>query len=298
MRVMKYPTGYSFLFSSSSKFTTMTPASFQVISDLHLETSRTYDFKIKQTAPNIALLGDIGQVVDDGLFTFLESLLSKYWNVFFLLGNHEPIGTSWEAARDRVCAFAEKMEDLRGRSTMGRFVFLDRRRFDLTNTLTVLGCTLFSEIVPQQATEMAERLIDFKHIQRWTVGDHLAAHRGDLEWLNQQVCEIEEREPFRSIAIFTHHSPTVDVRAVDPRHGGSPVSSGFCSDLAEERCWKSQSVVFWGFGHTHFNCDFVQDDGKRIATNQRGYMSAVQERFNGGRVFIIGRACSSGMLSV
>lgn len=108
---------------------------------------------------------------------------------------------------------------------MSRFVLLDRTRFDVTNNLTVLGCTLFSDVVPQQTTEVDRRLIDFNHIHGWTVGDHVAAHRGDLEWLNQQVCEIEEREPLRSIAIFTHHSPTTDSRTTDPRHAGSPVSS-------------------------------------------------------------------------
>lgn len=276
----------------------MAPASFQLVSDLHLETNSSYDFDIKQTAPNIALLGDIGQVLDDGLFVFLERLLSKYWNVFFLLGNHEPVGTSWETAKAGVQAFANKMENLRRRSTVGRFVFLDKTRFDLTNNLTILGCTLFSDILPQQATEVGKRLIDFKHIHGWTMGDHIAAHREDLEWLNHQVCDIEEREPLRSIAIFTHHSPTTDTRTMDPRHGGSPVSSGFCSNLAKEACWNSKSIVLWGFGHTHFNCDFVQQDGKRVATNQKGYMQAEQESFNAGRVFIVGKACSSGMLDV
>lgn len=46
---------------------------FQIISDLHLETPRLkpqydiYDPKI--TASNVLLLGDIGLVKDDGLFT-------------------------------------------------------------------------------------------------------------------------------------------------------------------------------------------------------------------------------------
>lgn len=78
----------------------MAPASFQVISDLHLETSPSYDFDIKQTAPNIALLGDIGQVIDDGLFIFLERLLSKYWNVFFFfLVTTSPLGPAGKLQR-------------------------------------------------------------------------------------------------------------------------------------------------------------------------------------------------------
>ncbi|KAK2596903.1 hypothetical protein N8I77_012788 [Diaporthe amygdali] len=276
----------------------MAPASFQVVSDLHLETLPSYEFDIKQTAPNIALLGDIGRVIDDGLFTFLEGLLNKYWNVLFLLGNHEPLGTSWEAAKIRIHAFADKMEELRGRSTIGRFVFLDRTRFDLNNDLTILGCTLFSNIVPRQATDVGDRLMDFKQIHGWTVADHITAHRRDVEWLNQQVCEIKETEPHRSIVIFTHHSPTFDSRAVNPRHASSSVSTGFCSDLTHEACWKSEAVVFWGFGHTHFNCDFVQDYGQRVVANQKGYKECWQDEYDAGKIYIIGRACSSGLLDV
>lgn len=276
----------------------MTSASFQIMSDLHLETNPSYNFDTRQTASNIALLGDIGHVTDDGLFIFLEGLLSKYWNVFYLLGNHEPIGTSREIAKARVHAFAQRMEDPRGRSTVGRFVFIDRTRFDLTHNLTVLGCTLFSDIVPRHATDVDNRLTEFRQIHGWTVSDHISAHRGDKEWLNQQVREIEKTEPQRSIAIFTHHSPTVDTRAADPWHAASPVSSAFCSDLADEACWKSRSVAFWGFGHTHFACDFIQEDGKRVVSNQKGYTKGLQEDFSAGKVFIIGKACSSGMLDV
>lgn len=85
----------SFYFSTGNY--NMAPASFQVVSDLHLETHPSYDFSIKQTAPNIALLGDIGHIIDHGLLTFLERLLNRSWNVFFLLGNHEAVGTSWES---------------------------------------------------------------------------------------------------------------------------------------------------------------------------------------------------------
>lgn len=81
----KHATRPPFLFSASTATIPIAPAFFQVILDLHLETSQLYDFDIKQTAPNIALLGDIGQVIDDGVFIFLERLLSKYWNVFYLL---------------------------------------------------------------------------------------------------------------------------------------------------------------------------------------------------------------------
>lgn len=56
----------------------MSPSSFQIISDLHLETRDSYDFVLKQTAPNPTLLGDIRQVTDDALLAFLEKQLLRY----------------------------------------------------------------------------------------------------------------------------------------------------------------------------------------------------------------------------
>ncbi|KAI1462569.1 hypothetical protein F4805DRAFT_408436 [Annulohypoxylon moriforme] len=266
----------------------MSPVTFQIVSDLHLETHQSYDFTIKQTAPYLALLGDIGNVVDDGLFEFLKKQLTRYWAVFLLLGNHEPIGTSWVLAKRRVRDFADQMERLRTRSTIGRFVFLDQTRYDVNETMTVLGCTLFSDVSAEQAIAVKSRLVGFKQIQDWTVEDHVEAHKLDVQWLNAQVCNITREEPKRQIIIFTHHSPTQDLRTMGPGHIGSPVSSGFVTNLSVEECWKNHSVVLWGFGHTHFQCDFTDDFGKRIIANQKGTSQIPCNGFNAKKTFLIG----------
>lgn len=137
------------------------------MSDLHLETRLSCDFVLKQTAPNLALLGDIGEVIDDGLFAFLDMQLRRYWNVFFVLGNHEPALTSWPDAKRRVRTFSERMENLRARSTIGRFIFLDQTRDDPGRHSyhpAILGCTLFSRITPAQRMEVSSRFVNFKQI--------------------------------------------------------------------------------------------------------------------------------------
>lgn len=76
---------------------------FQILSDLHLETYPSYDsFTFTTTAPNLALLGDIGHVANNQLFTFLEAQLNRYSVVFFLLDNHEPYHMSFKAAKSNV----------------------------------------------------------------------------------------------------------------------------------------------------------------------------------------------------
>ena len=273
----------------------MAPATFQILSDLLLETHPSYNFHFCQTAPNLALLGDIGHVTHDDFFVFLEKQLRRYWNVFFVLGNHEPISCSWPAAKRRVRDFADRMERLRARSTIGRFVFLDQTRHDVNDKLTVLGCTLFSRVTPEQAAAVASCFVDFQQIQDWTVGDHVNAHASDLRWLNEQVSEISRSQPQRQIAIFTHHSPTTDNRAVDSRHKDSPVTSGFATDLGAEQCWTNPSVVMWAFGHTHFSCDFSDEVGKRVVANQKGYALALEAAFDVKKVFVVGGA-GAGMM--
>lgn len=108
----------------------MTPISNQVLSDLHLETHPSHDsFTIPQTAPYLALLGDIGHVAEPQLYNFLEAQLAKFSIVFFLLGNHEPYHVSFKLAKSKLNSFQSKMHKQR---TVGRFVFLDQTRFDIS----------------------------------------------------------------------------------------------------------------------------------------------------------------------
>ncbi|TVY16333.1 hypothetical protein LARI1_G007560 [Lachnellula arida] len=236
----------------------MASAVFQIMSDLHLETHPSYDhFRLEQTAPYIALLGDIGHVGDERLFAFLEKQLERYWVVYFLLGNHEPYHLSLALAKAKVNTFAEKMKRLNAKSTVGK--------------------------------RCSARLVDFRDTLRWTVDDHNLAHESDLRWLNEKVAELEREEPARKIVIFTHHSPCGDPRANNPKHQGSEVSSGFMTDLRDERCWKSSAVRMWAFGHTHYNCDFMEEvTGKKVLANQKGYLMIPEKTFNMKATFRLG----------
>ena len=145
------------------------------------------------------------------------------------------------------------------RSTLGCFVLLDQTRFDIRPDLTILDCTLFSHVSAQQQSAVADRLIDFRNPSNsnYDVPSHNAAHASDLVWLNNQV------------------------------------STAFGSDLSREACWVSPVVKAWAFGHTHFNCDFVDGDGgrdgrKRVVTNQKGYHRFPRLGFEKEKVFELG----------
>ncbi|SPO03944.1 related to Ser/Thr protein phosphatase superfamily [Cephalotrichum gorgonifer] len=261
----------------------------QLMSDLHLETPHMLpmytSFNVEPKCPYLALLGDIGSAYDGRLFSFLEEQLEQFEIVFYVLGNHEPYQlevSPKSLMREDAIAAMEKFEaDIRARRegsiggfSLGRFVFLDRRRYDINDKVTILGCTLFSHIIESQKSTVSLFVSDFSNIPAWTVDAHNEAHKADLAWLNGQVESVSRDEPHRTIAILTHYSPTALPEANDPEHAedNRGVQSAFVTDLSGEVCWTSPLVKLWGFGHTHFNCDFVeQGAGKRIVANQRGY---------------------------
>ncbi|KAK2756386.1 hypothetical protein FQN54_005278 [Arachnomyces sp. PD_36] len=267
----------------------MAVTKIQILSDLHLEVPSAYDaFPVEPKAPYLALLGDIGNTKDDGLFDFIKEQLSKFKIVFFLFGNHEPYHSDWTTATARVQSFAQQILQEKEKDTtntsLGEFIFLNQTRHDLSDTITILGCPLYSNIPPERSMDLTCGLNDFYQISNWTTEAHTASHLSDLRWLNEQVSKISTTEPSRSIVILTHHSPHQGVKAADPAHAGSKLTSGFSTDLSGEECFRNSAVKVWVFGHTHFNCDFVDEGvGARFFTNQRGYYFAQAGGFDVGK---------------
>ena len=250
----------------------------QVLSDLHLEAPVGYDiFEITPMAPNLALLGDIGQAKDEGYAEFIKSQVQKFQTIFLVLGNHEVYHSDWASIKQSIDNLQK--EKLCGE---GKLILLDQTRVDISSTTTVLGCTLFSKINPEFEDEISFGVNDFYYVgEGWNTALHNQAHDSDLQWLNQQVEQIGVEEPHRSVIIFTHHSPTTDTEAVNPRHAKSIIRSAFSTDLSGEKCWTSKNVKVWAFGHTHYNCDFVDEKtGKRVFANQRGYYRAQSVGFD------------------
>ncbi|PYI31703.1 hypothetical protein BP00DRAFT_168177 [Aspergillus indologenus CBS 114.80] len=245
----------------------------QIISDLHLEAPAAYDiFSITPRAPFLALLGDVGYVQDEGFFDFLSKQLAAFRVVFLILGNHEPYHSSWTETKAKLESFGGKVRGASAGEAIGELVVLDQTRYDISPTVTILGCTLFSRVAQDQSDNVSFGLNDFYHIRNWSLESHQEAHRADLRWLNEEIDSISQKEPGRKIVVLTHYCPSISKNVVDPRHENSKLSSGFMTDLSKEICWRCEKVILWAFGHTHFNCDFRDPGtGKRVLSNQRGY---------------------------
>lgn len=152
----------------------------------------------------------------------------------------------------------------------GKFIFLNQTRYDISTEFTILGCTLWAALDPENLDIIGQTLQDFKRIDDFTPAAYLNAHRADVAWLNDTVAHIASAEPQRKVVVFTHHAPTVDGTS-DPKFAGQerPTKSAFASELTGEACWTAGNVVLWAHGHTHWCCDFVRK-GVRVVSNQRG----------------------------
>ena len=123
-------------------------------------------FEIPACAPYLCLLGDIRRCVDKKLFNFLERQLGAFKLVFFLVGNHEAYGSSYPASKERCQAFQEHCRrKLASDPSLGEFVVLDQTLYDVTDKVTVLGCTLYSHVLPAQLDDVSLRLNDFYSIK-------------------------------------------------------------------------------------------------------------------------------------
>ncbi|KAF2158697.1 hypothetical protein M409DRAFT_61418 [Zasmidium cellare ATCC 36951] len=268
-------------------------ATMQVLSDLHLETPKSYDlFDITPKADYLALLGDIGNIVPhrEECLAFLRRQLQHFRVILLVPGNHEAFGSSWSEAMAVLRQFEEEISQQRRESHgagLGEFVLLDRGLFELPTDdgkkITVLGCSLFSHVPPQRAMNVEMGLNDFYHTTDWDICKHNEAHSRDLTWLNEQVSRIQGQDSAK-IIVFTHWSPSTDTRSTDPKHANSAINSAFSTDLSDQLCFTSDKVVLWVFGHTHYNCDFEVERKEakplRLVTNQRGYYFAQAAGFD------------------
>ncbi|KAJ5783746.1 calcineurin-like phosphoesterase [Penicillium psychrosexuale] len=254
--------------------------SIQLLSDLHLEVNQQYtSFDVPVVSKYLLLAGDIGRLADyDQYLRFLQRQTEKFELVFLVLGNHEFYGGSFESAFETARRLEQEP------SLNGRLILLHQRRYDIPDShVTILGCTLWSDIPENSRDIVHYKIQDFQKIKDWTVDEHNAAHKSDLNWLRNEVQSIyntHKKNPTesskRSILVATHHAPAMH-RTSSPQHAKNPWSAAFATDLLSQP-WNG--VNNWVFGHTHYSTEF-KERGIRVVSNQRGYILPWSNEANG-----------------
>ncbi|KAH6838572.1 Metallo-dependent phosphatase-like protein [Chaetomium sp. MPI-CAGE-AT-0009] len=223
----------------------------QLLSDLHLEIGQQYSaFTFPASTPFLVLAGDIGRLIDyEAYRSFFESQVSRYKNVFLVLGNHEFYGPSYHSGLDEARRLSQEP------SLLGRLVLLHRARWDDPDSdLGILGCTVWSAI-PEETYGIVE-------------SKHNAVHQEEVAWLREQVQQAAASTPKRRLLIATHHTPCVEGTARQDQVG-NPWSPAFATDLVQQEGWGG--VKAWVFGHTHYSSRMSRN-GIQLVSNQRGYV--------------------------
>ena len=228
----------------------------QVLSDIHLEFRNNPAFDFPMTAPNLCLLGDIGDPSTAAYKDFLHTQAQRFDQVFVLKGNHSCYGRSIEEADDlvaRVCApYPTKLH------------YLNKTAIDLDQNYVILGCTLWSHVINRQRFKVLSMLADNHQITRWSVTRNNEVHAAELAWLKSAIAKVKAAG--RQAVVLTHHAPSCHGTSA-PEHSNSPISSAFSSDL---EYLLTPPVVLWMFGHTHYSSD-QHINGVRLCSNQVGY---------------------------
>ncbi|KAG5333670.1 hypothetical protein C0989_005053, partial [Termitomyces sp. Mn162] len=143
-----------------------------------------------------------------------------------------------QESTDRLKAFGTKIST---DSSLGKFIHLNRTRYDVTTNLTIVGCTLWSSLNADDLDILTWSLTDFRRIDSFSPETYSALHNADVQWLNHTVASIAKDEPQRQIVVFTHHAPTKDGTG-DPKFDDGPTNSAFATELTGEACWESGKI--------------------------------------------------------
>ncbi|KNG52187.1 ser thr protein phosphatase superfamily protein [Stemphylium lycopersici] len=162
-------------------------ASFQILSDLHLDHESQYlTFHIPVAAPFLILAGNIGRLIDyEQYLSFLIRRCNLHEKVFLVLGALEFHGIGWMDGLQ----LAHKLE--KEPATRGKLEVLYETRSEVPGTnITLLGCTLWSKIPESDAATVLRKMPEFdaeSGIQEWDVEKHNLEHKRDFKWLVDEV---------------------------------------------------------------------------------------------------------------
>jgi predicted phosphodiesterase len=231
--------------------------SFQIASDLHIETGDTAPpalSLIKPVAKNLILAGDIGRILKPTqLKTFLEDVCKHFAYVLYIPGNHE----YYKVSDTDSYSMEELLRDLHLLTREIPNLHILHRNSVVIGNVCVAGCTLWSMAV--------------KHVPSFIVRVHDMStslynrmHLEDLDYIEKMIeyCKIQKLK----LLMVTHHCPSYHLLKKTKKQDRYVYL--YASNL--DRLFYSANIHTWVFGHTHYNVDTISRNGTRLVTNQKG----------------------------
>ena len=224
----------------------------QFVSDIHLEMIQYSYFDPSQIvqpgeAEFLALCGDIGYPEDAILEEFIRFCSRNYRMVFWLPGNHEfysPSAANRMTIQDKV----QRMEALTRK--FSNIILMDQVGINIPGTpIRIIGCTLWTEIPQDFASQAAKYMNDFRLIyktptERLSVEDVNTWHKSDRAWIESEIRATEQSG--QELVVLTHHLPTQ--RLVHEKYEGHPLNVCFATSLDSMIRYPIRA---WLCGHSH-----------------------------------------------
>lgn len=252
----------------------------QVVSDLHLdfyESSLEDEWKdiVEPVTPYLCILGDTCEIKEIELFERFLTLISPFWEHILLLnGNHEYYGYDSKYNKKKLLEMQKKVLE-----KFENVHFLDNDFIEFEG-VRFIGSTLWSRVPKKAIDDVEWYMNDYRSIY---VGKKEVTVKETNKWHEQSVRYLYEKitESKLPVVVLTHHAPLMKGTS-DPKYENSSdpdtklTNHGFATNL--ESLMKP-NLFFWGFGHTHWCCDFTHRN-VRIYSNPRGYDTDEKYRSN------------------
>ena len=251
----------------------------QILSDLHLEFSRTRSTFRFQKAPGVdalILAGDIHAHL--GIFALREELAEfKDVPILYVPGNHEYYGQDLRRAQSERLEIEQRIGD-----QFPNLHVLDDKQVNLRDgarTIKFIGSTLWTETNGDWFTHniLRRAMSDFAGAIK-NGNDYL--HPNDTDQLHRQArafigMALGERPELDSVVI-THHLP--HPVCVHPKYERDALNPAFVTDL-DAVFDLNRNIKLWVHGHTHEKVDATVY-GTRIVCNPYGYPHERKRQFD------------------
>jgi predicted phosphodiesterase len=240
--------------SSAHSVLPQTSATFQYVSDLHLE-FRTYSdlqkivANIVPFAPYLVLAGDVGKPSHPNYAFFLTAMSKAFEHVFLVAGNHEFYGSSLPEIYATLTKLCEPLSNVH---------FLNDQVYtDASLPVHIFGGTMWSLIKDEERRSVQLIMNDSRHIKGFSTDTISEQHVRFVERLGVAL-DAHSDKPF---LVISHYLPSYAL--IDPLYRDSDVNSAFATDVPLAH---DERIKAWIYGHTH-----KARPGPRFYCNPLGY---------------------------
>lgn len=241
--------------------------SVQIASDLHLEhvdaetilklfneefRNNFFGKIINPSAEILVLAGDIGLPSSSIYRMFIGWCSEKFNQVLLVSGNHEYFNQTLDT--DQIDALISNIC-----YSYGNVIYMQKKVF-IYRDIVFLGCTMWSNILPEAETEVLRHMNDYRKIKHFTIEKSRNLHNNHRQWLQEQLERFSSNELTK--VVITHHPMVEDTVCKTKKVTDCAFQTNLNNML--------KNVDLHIAGHTHRNRD-IKIDNFDYVVNCKGY---------------------------